>query len=150
MRKAVIATAAVGVILALAYLAEARRYSWGVPAQPGPGLYPTLVGLLMLLSSIGIAVEVVPGRGTGGVGWPAGRDRWRLMAILGSTAGYAVLLPYLGHPLAATLLTLVVLHAMGLRTWSAKIAVALTVGLGSQYVFAVLLGVPLPTGFWSR
>jgi putative tricarboxylic transport membrane protein len=150
MRRAVIAAAAVGVILALVYLLEARRYPWGVPAQPGPGLYPTLVGILMLVSSLGVVVEAASGRGTGRVGWPAGRDLWRLLAILAPTAGYAVLLPYLGHPLAAALLTLVVLHAMGLRRWWVKIGVALAVGLGSQYVFAALLGVPLPTGFWSR
>ena len=150
MRRAVLAAAALGVIVSLAYLAEARRYSWGAPAQPGPGLYPALVGLVMLVSSLGVAFEARARRGAGDVAWPRDAGLARLTAILVPTAAYAVLVPYLGHPLAGTLLTLAVLHAMGLRGWALKIGLALAVGLGSQYVFGVLLGVPLPVGLWAR
>jgi hypothetical protein len=68
--------------------------------------------------------------------------------LLAPTAGYVVALPYLGHPVAGTLLTLAVLHTMGTRRWVVKIAGALAIGVGSHYVFAKLLGVPLPTGIW--
>jgi hypothetical protein len=37
---------------------------------------------------------------------------------------------------------------MGTRRWVVKIAGALAIGVGSHYVFAKLLGVPLPTGIW--
>jgi hypothetical protein len=150
MKRALVATGTFGVVLAALYLVEARRYSWGTIAQPGPGLYPALVGVLLVLGSVGTALEAML-RPTGGhVDWPAGRARWRLMAILLPSLGYVLLLRYLGHPVAGTLLTLAVLHAMGMRRWPVKIVIALAVGLVSDYVFAVVLGVPLPAGFWSR
>lgn len=150
MRKASLATAALGAVLALLYLWEARRYPWGSVAQPGPGLYPALVGALVLLASLGVGIETASRRSGRHVDWPVGPALRRLAAILGPTAGYVALLPYLGHPVAGTLLTLAVLHAMGLGRWPVKIGVAVAVGLGSHYVFAALLGVPLPVGAWRR
>ncbi|MBI2205817.1 MAG: tripartite tricarboxylate transporter TctB family protein [Candidatus Rokubacteria bacterium] len=150
MKRALVVTGALGVVLAALYLVEARRYSWGTIAQPGPGLYPVLVGCLLILGSVGIALEATL-RPTGGhIDWPVGRARWRLMAILLPSLAYVLLLRYLGHPVAGTLLTLAVLHAMGMRRWPVKIVIALAVGGISHYVFTVVLGVPLPAGFWSR
>lgn len=149
MRKALLATAALTAIVALIYLLEARRYPWGTESQPGPGLYPTLVGIVVILSALGLGVEAALRSSPGVVGWPVGPARWRVLAILGPTAGYVLLLPWLGHPLAGTLLMLGVLHVMGMRRrWLLKIAVAAAIGLGSHYVFTVLLGVPLPRGAW--
>jgi putative tricarboxylic transport membrane protein len=135
-------------LLALAYLIEAHRYSWGTTAQPGPGLYPTLVGLLLLASAGAVAREAWQRRPEPDADWPVGPARLRVIALLAPTAGYVVALPYLGHPVAGTLLTLAVLHTMGTRRWVVKIAGALAIGVGSHYVFAKLLGVPLPTGIW--
>lgn len=149
MRRDVFATGAGGAVLALAYLIEAHRYSWGTTAQPGPGLYPALVGLLVLVSAGAVALEAWRRRSEPDPDWPAGPARLRVIAMLAPTAGYVLLLPYVGHPVAGTLLTVAVLHTMGMRGWLAKIAVALAIGLGSHYVFAKLLGLPLPTGIWS-
>lgn len=149
MQRALFAAGAGGVVLALAYLAGARTYSWGTAAQPGPGLYPALVGLLLFVSATAVALEAWRQPAELDPGWPIGSARMRVIAMLGPTAGYVALLPYFGHPVAGTLLTLAVLHVMGMRRWPAKIAVALAIGLGSHYVFAKLLGVPLPTGIWS-
>ena len=58
------------------------------------------------------------------------------------------MLPVLGQPVCGTLLTLVVLQVMALHGWIFKIGVSLVVGLGSFYLFSVVLGVPLPAGRW--
>jgi putative tricarboxylic transport membrane protein len=149
VRRDLFAAGAGGAVLALAYLIEAHRYSWGTPAQPGPGLYPTLVGMLVLVSAAAVALEAWRRRPEPDPDWPVGPRRLRVIALLAATAGYVFLLPYLGHPVAGTLLTLAVLHTMGMRRWPAKIGVALAIGIGSHYIFARLLGVPLPTGIWS-
>jgi hypothetical protein len=149
MRRALLATAAVIAVAALGYLVEARRYPWGTESQPGAGVYPTLVGALVLVSALGLGIESAlrpPGRV---VEWPSGPARRRVLAILLPTVGYVLLLPWLGHPLAATLLLLAVLNVMGMRKhWALKLAVAAAIGLASYYVFGVLLGVPLPRGAW--
>lgn len=148
MRRALLATAAAGVLLALLYVAEGLRHPRGTLAEPGPGLYPLLVGTLLLLGSLGTGLEVLVRRPHGEVGWPEAAARWRMLALLAASLGYVVLLPYLGHPLAGTLVTLVVLEVMGLRRWPLKVGLALAVGLGSHYLFTVVLGVPLPAGIW--
>ncbi len=58
---------------------------------------------------------------------------------------YCLLLPWTGYPLAAFLFTGLLLRALGAQ-WPAALAVALAGAAVSYYVFAVLLGVPLPPG----
>jgi hypothetical protein len=52
--------------------------------------------------------------------------------------------------MAGTLVTLAVLQIMRLQGWALKLGFSLAIGLGSYYLFSVLLGVPLPTGIWFR
>lgn len=82
-------------------------------AQPGPGLYPLLVGGLLVLSALGVGVEATRGRSQRTAEWPEGAARARVSAVAGATLGYIMLLPYVGHLLAAVLVTLVVLQVMG-------------------------------------
>jgi putative tricarboxylic transport membrane protein len=75
---------------------------------------------------------------------------WKPHGRLGraSGLGYALLLPYLGHPFAGTLVALIVLRVMGLPRWPLCIGIAIAVGSGSYYLFGRILDVPLPMGFW--
>ncbi len=137
-----------GGILGLAYLAGALGYPWGSMAQPGPGLYPFVVGILIVISALGAGLEARVRRLRVRAVWPKGRDRWRVLAVLGSSLAYLLLLPYLGHAFNGTLVALVVLHFTGLRRWTLKIGLALGIGLGSYYLFSSVLNVPLPAGIW--
>jgi putative tricarboxylic transport membrane protein len=149
MRTALLILAVAGLLLGGLYLAEAMRYPRGALAQPGPGLFPLLVGSLLLLSSAGIGAEAFFTREGRPVDWPAGAGLWRLITVGLATLAYTIVLPYAGHPLAGSLLVLTVLRVMGLRRWGVAVLLALAAGLGSYYLFGVLLGVPLPAGFWG-
>jgi len=140
---------AVGAVVALPYTVLAVRYGLGTLDDPGAGFYPVVVGALLLLACIGTAVEAIARRPDTAVAWPSGIARVRMLALVAASVGYVVLLPYAGHPVAGTLVTLAALQVMGLRGWPLKLALALAVGLGSHYLFAVVLGVPLPRGAWS-
>lgn len=144
MRQALLVVAVLGVALGFFYLIEAVRYPLGTAAQPGPGLYPLLVGVVLILSAVGMGREAFLRAPQGAVEWPAGKARPRVIAVGVSALGYSFLLPLLGHPLTAGLLALVVLQVMGARPWFLRVGVAVAIVLGSHYVFAVLLGVPLP------
>lgn len=148
IRRSLLVAASLGILLALAYLLEGLRYSRGTLAEPGPGLYPLLVGVLMLVSSLGAALEITAGGSMGQVDWPQGVERRRVLAIAAASLTYVLLVPYLGHPMTGALLTLVVLQVMGTRSWPLKLVVALGLGLGSYYLFGVLLDVSLPLGAW--
>lgn len=148
MRRALLGTLIVAMMLAVAYLAEAMRYPRGTMAQPGPGLFPLAVGVLLLIAALGTGLEARLRRTWGDMDWPRGSDGLRVLAVLAASLGYVLLLPRLGHPVAGTLVTLAVLQVMQLRGWVVKLSLSLLIGLGSYYLFALVLGVPLPTGIW--
>ena len=141
-------TAVVGSVLAIGYLITGWDYPWGTAAEPGPGVYPLIVGLLMMAGAVGLGLEARLRRLRLDAPWPVGAGRWRVLAVLASGLGYAFLLPHLGHPLAGTLVSLIVLRVMGLPRWPLCIGIAIAIGLGSYYLFGQILDVPLPVGIW--
>jgi len=151
MRSGALTVAVLGGLLALLYLAKALTYGRGTLDDPGPGLYPIAVGLLFLIGAIGTAIEASLDAGRGAddtVAWPTGAASWRMVALIAVSLAYVFLLPWAGHPVAAALVTLVALEVMGLQGWPLKIVLAAVAGIGSHWLFAVVLGVPLPRGIW--
>lgn len=164
MRSGALTVAALGGLIALLYLAKALTYDRGNLDDPGPGLYPLAVGVLWLIGAIGTALEASLGawrgrRGAPGdpvrtssaedaVAWPTGAARWRMVALIAVSLAYVFLLPWAGHPVAAAVVTLVALEVMGLDGWPLKLGLAAVAGIGSHWLFAVVLGVPLPRGIW--
>lgn len=146
--RPVLIVGAVVAVLGLLYLAEARRYPWGTLAQPGPGVFPFLVGALLLAGAVGTALEAMLRRARSEIEWPRGPAGWRVLTLVVLTCGYILLLPYLGHPIAGSLVTFGVLQIMGLPRWWLRAGLAVAVAVASHYLFAGLLGVPLPAGPW--
>ncbi len=140
--------ATVFTLFALFYLATAVRLPLGTRSQPGPGVYPILVGLLMLASSLGLALQALLSRraAQSPVEWPSGLGRWRMLAVAGAAAAYILLVPYLGDALAGMGAMLLVLRVMGMRRWLVASALAVAMALTFHYVFVVLLSIPLPRG----
>jgi len=136
------------VLVAVLYLAAAVRLPFGTPDQLGPGVYPALVGLLLFGSSLGLAFQswrgsqVVQAR----VEWPTGMARWRMAAVVGASAGYILLMPYLGDAAAGVLAMLIVLRVMGMRRWLVACALAVGMALTFHYVFVDMLSIHLPRG----
>ncbi len=148
MGRTYLVTAITGTIVGLIYLAVALGYPWGKMAQPGPGFYPFIVGILIVISAFGVGLEAKLRRLMIEAQWPKSMDRFRLLAVLISSLAYVLLLPYVGHPFSGTMLSLLVLHFMGLPRWPVRVGLAIGIGLGSYYIFSILLGVPLPVGIW--
>lgn len=134
-------------LLTVLYVIVTLGYPRGISAQPGPGVYPLLVGLFLVIGCLGSSVEAWKKRSESVEKvWPQGSSRRRLLAILLASLSYIILLPYLGHPITGTLLMLVVFRVMRMKSWLVCIAVAATMGFGSYYLFKNLLGVQLPPG----
>ena len=149
MGRTLIILAITGIILSLSYIVEALHYPWGNLAQPGPGFYPLLIGILLGVGFLGTGLEAALLKSSRKVDWPRGASLGRVVAIALGGLGYVLFLPFLGHPVAGGLVTLVVLQAMNLPSWPLKIGLSLANGFGSFFLFSVLLGVPLPMGFWQ-
>ncbi len=140
--------ATVFILVALFYLATALGQPLGTRSQPGPGVYPILVGLLMLGSSLGLVLQAMRGRQATqpSIEWPTRLAGWRMLAVAGASAGYIFLIPYLGDTLAGIGAMLLVLRAMGMRRWWMASALAVGMALAFHYVFVALLSIPLPRG----
>jgi putative tricarboxylic transport membrane protein len=131
------------------YLANALPLPQGTAARPGPGFFPLAVGVFgaavaaaWVVTAFRRAPATVAGLGTDATG------RGRALTTAGLLVAYCFLLPWIGYPLAAFLFTGLLLRALS-TAWIPALAIALASALASYYVFASLLGVPLPAGIFA-
>ncbi len=128
------------------YLGNALPLPPGTAARPGPGFFPVAVGVfgsVVALVWVVSALRRAPAAAGGALTAVDGRARVATTAAL--LVGFCLLLPWTGYPLLAFLFTGLLLRGLGAR-WTAALAIALGSALASYYLFAVLLGVPLPPG----
>jgi putative tricarboxylic transport membrane protein len=118
----------------------------------GPKAAPIVVGLLLVLTSVMLAVDVL----RGGHGAAEGGEDvdlshpsdWRTVTMLaGSFLANAVLIERIGWPLSGALLFFGASYALGSRHYLRDALVSLGLGVLSYLMFARGLGVPLPAGF---
>ena len=108
------------------YLSQAWQLPVGAAARPGAGFYP--VGVAMFACIVGLAATVQAFCA------PA---RERVIAAADPEAPAR----------RRRVLVTVVLRGLGSR-WPAAVAIGVLSAAASQYLFAVLLDVPLPRGPW--
>jgi O-antigen ligase len=111
-------------------------------------MYPLFVGLLMFLASFFGALEVRSKDAQAQVDWPKGAALWRMAAVMGSCIAYVIVMPNLGHLIAAGLVSLVALRAMAEFRWPTSIAIAAGIALGSYVLFILVLKIPFPREIW--
>lgn len=131
------------------YLVQATRLPLGSVEQPGAGLFPLLVGAFLLAASAAHLLQDLR-RSPGTPLLPSAETGRRVMGVVAALGAFCLLLPWLGYGVTALGLLLAILRLFGLARWGMTAAVALVATVASYYLFAVVLGVPLPAGVWSR
>ncbi|MHA6621571.1 tripartite tricarboxylate transporter TctB family protein [Pseudonocardia sp. DLS-67] len=117
--------------------------------QPGPALFPGIVGGLLVLFGLLLVVRAVLARGTPAADPDAGvtgRGWLRALAVLGLVVWYLLLAETLGFVLTMGVLLFLLMWLLGARLLVAVLAAAVTTGF-IFLVFEELLLVPLPEGF---
>jgi putative tricarboxylic transport membrane protein len=132
------------VLVGVAYLTRALRLPWGTIKQPGAGFFPLIIGVLLLSAALGFASVAAKGRSHPTSGWVPGARR-RVFAVFAGLIGFCLLLPVTGYPLDAGVFGGIMLQQLG-ASWVAVTIIALASAGISYYVFAIVLGVPLPGG----
>ena len=140
------------VLLAIAVLVESRTFPT-LPSQPyGPGTFPTIIAVIMLIagggqiwagkkSSAPLVVVQDWAKTDGAMG--------RMLAVPAFVITYILLSKTVGFPLLAPVLTAALLLMMKVRPVVAlPIAVVATAGI--WFLFAWLLLVPLPLGLLTE
>ena len=134
------------------YLTQAMKLPLGTVAKPGAGFYPVAVAVFACVVALVAGARVFlsppavrPEAPSGGATDPARRRR--VAGAVGALAAFCLTLPWIGYPIAAFGFVSVVLCGLGGR-WQAALLTGALGSAGSYYLFAVLLGVPLPRWPW--
>ena len=150
--KAELGLAAMLLALGVFLLVETQRIAIPVNANAvGPRFFPTVVGVVLVVVSLWLAVDVLRGgRGEMESAEDVDTSRssdWRTLALLSAVfLGHAFLLESVGFPVAAAVLFFGVAAALGSRRWARDAAVAVVMAVLVFVVFARGLGVGLPAG----
>ena len=133
------------------YLTQAMKLPLGTVAKPGAGFYPLAVAVFACVVALVagarafLSPQAVRPEAPSGVTDPARRRR--VAGAVGALAAFCLTLPWIGYPIAAFGFVSVVLWGLGGR-WRAALLTGVLGSAVSYYLFAVLLGVPLPRWPW--
>jgi putative tricarboxylic transport membrane protein len=133
------------------YLTQAMKLPLGTVAKPGAGFYPVAVAVFACVVALVAGARVFLSPQAVRPEAPSGATdharRRRVAGAVGALAAFCLTLPWIGYPIAAFGFVSVVLWGLGGR-WQAALLTGALSSVGSYYLFAVLLGVPLPRGPW--
>lgn len=147
-------------IVGVAYLAYAARYPLDTLANPGPGLFPLGVGLLVVTLAtwqVCLATRALKrvrrGEGPRGGGEPGegvseeAASEWKPALMVAILVVYLVGVRWVGFFASTGAIVLACSKLMGAPGWARPIILALGVLLGCYLLFEVWLKVPLPRGY---
>ncbi len=117
----------------------------------GPAAVPLVVGVLLLVTSVFLAVDVL----RGGRGEPEGgedidltaRSDWRTVLLLAAAfLANALLIESLGWVFSGAILFWGAAFALGSRHYVRDAVIAFALSIGTFYLFALGLGIVMPPG----
>jgi putative tricarboxylic transport membrane protein len=135
------------IVFALAVVWHARRMPLGTLALPGPGFLPIVAAALLGVLALALLVDALVRADRDGPR-AAGAPGRTPLVVMAALVLYAVVLERVGY-LAATAPLLAVLLLLHRQRWPLAVALSAIATLGSWWLFAAWLEVPLPRGtFW--
>lgn len=149
MKHASITAAVILVALAGSILFEVRKLPLGSLRVPQTAFFPSTLALLLLFFSLAALLLAFrqtesesgpPPQKIDSAGWS------RIGATLAALVGYALALERIGYLPSTFILMILLLRAIEAQKWYVVLSVALLTALLSYFIFARLLGVPLPAG----
>jgi putative tricarboxylic transport membrane protein len=145
-------------VIGVIYWIMALQMPRGSIAYPGPGFYPIVVGgFLVVTAAVCFGISLFQAKKekaemTSGTPEPSKPVDKALavpptMQLLALLVFYAGSLPYLGFPLAVSVLLLLAMRIFGYRRWLRGVLITALILAVSYVTFVYWLSVPLPRGF---
>lgn len=145
------------ILLGLGYLAYNLKYPLDTLNNPGPGLFPLIIGGLFTLLAIYQLVHVlrisIPEEREGKVqlqsvkGIPHGWKREsRPLILAGAFVLYLILIPWAGFFVSNFLFVVICCRLMGARDWKRPLSLAAGINLFCYLLFDIWLKLSLPRG----
>lgn len=147
--------AATFIAVGVGYEMMALSMPLGGFGSPGPGLFPVIVGGVLILTSVACLIQNVVSAeppaplldDAGGPPLVRGKgSALKAWLLIGSLILYVIALKPLGFPVALTLLLLASIRLFGYRNWPRAAALAVFMTVLAYIAFIVWLKVPLPLG----
>ena len=135
---------AIVLFMGLAIVWQATRLRLGTFTVPGPGLFPLLIGCVIVLLAVCLLIFPAGGGDSRGFAWARLR---KVLPVYGSLIAYFVILEWVGFAVASFGLLLYLSIAIGKqRIVGALVRAIIMTGL-SYILFELVLKTPLPKGF---
>lgn len=150
LRAADLAVSAVLVVCGAAALVSVRQMRVGFVAEFQPRLFPTVIGLLLIVVGGLAAVTAWRSPPHALAEWPTPDRAKRIAVILVSVAAYVAVIDLLGMPLATFMVVSFQVWNLGSYRWYVPIAVGLCSTAVLYFVFMVGLGLTFPAGPFER
>jgi len=152
MKKKDLIPAFIWMGLGIAVAVISYELQLGTLRNPGPGLMPFLLGILLSLCSvpilIGSLLTIRNKAKQGDEGIWSGVEFKRLLLVVFSLVSYAMILEKVGFVIATFFLLIILFKVIGSRKWLFALMTSAIVVLLSYLLFVVFLKVEMPSGLW--
>jgi hypothetical protein len=147
--------AAAMLAVGLVYAGMALNMPRGSLAYPGPGLFPIIIGVCMIVTALGCLVQEILPRRKAKIPTVApieeaaaaeGRDVMKTVQLTALMIGYIFVLKPLGFPIAICIFLALAIRIFGYRKWIPTLLIAAIIAGASYLSFVIWLKVPLPLG----
>ena len=124
------------------------RLGLGTIHNPGPGLIPFGVAVLLGMMSIGLLLRSLFGTQKGFQRKAVFKGvKWRRVGLaLCGLLGYGLAFNFLGFRLCTFFLMVLLLGVVGRQKWWLTLTVSILTVIGAYLIFVLWLGCPFPTG----
>jgi putative tricarboxylic transport membrane protein len=135
-------------LVGLGFTLGGLHYGFGTWKEPGPGLLPSVFGILLsILSAVLFLTTMKSRRKTQAIRFWEMEESWKpILFTLLALVGYMLLLKPIGFILTTFLFAFVLLKFIGQKRWFTSILIASIFSLTCYGLFSSLLGTPLPRG----
>jgi NADH:ubiquinone oxidoreductase subunit 2 (subunit N) len=130
------------VAIGIAAIVIATNYTLGTAARMGPGYFPRILGILMIVLGAVIALRSLRTQGAPLPGW-----KWRpVLVVLGSVIVFGMIVNFAGIVLSTILL--IVMSSAASREFRPKEAAISGILLAALAVGVFVIGLKLQIGIW--
>ena len=148
-RTAYLATGGIGLLLAAGYLAMTTQLPFGALDEPGAGLFPTMVGAILVFASLATVWEGWKAHNVERIDMPAGGDRNRMLLLIALLSGYFLSMPWVGYTVSSAIFATLLIRLLSSVSWLRCAAYGVVMTALVYLLFIYLLKVPMPVGEFS-